>query len=121
MKTNADRKMAKLLKRRQIEHELRQIILNDNREILLDNIRRRRRHEFKKGDAITLVEWISGRYSASRESDRLYRVTDGVVVEVLPSGYIVEGRTARGRHARDFVNRAHLINGFVKMSPRREE
>lgn len=120
MKTSTDRKMARLLKRRQIEHELRQIILQDNREILLDNMRRRRRHEFKKGDAVTLVEWISGSYNAAKDADRLYRVTDGIVVDVLPAGYIVEGRTARGRNARDFVNRAHIINGFVKMSPRRD-
>lgn len=119
MKTNAERMKAKLLKRKQIEYELRQIILHDNREILLDNLRRRRRHEFKRGDAVSIVEWISGSYGKMHDVDRLYRVTEGVVVDVLPAGYIVEGRTARGRHARDFVNRAHLINGLVKMSPRR--
>lgn len=121
MKTNAERIKARLLKRKQIEYELRQILLRDHREILLDNLRRRRHHEFKRGDAVSIVEWISGGYGKPQEADRLYRVTEGIVVDVLPAGYIVEGRTARGRHARDFVNRAHLINGLVKMSPRRME
>ncbi|MDD6308320.1 MAG: hypothetical protein PUB07_03055 [Clostridia bacterium] len=114
MKTKAERRLAK---RRQIEQEIRQIVLRDSREILMDNMRRRRRHEFKMGDGVTLIEWLQG---GIRESDRLYRVREGVVVDVLPAGYIVEGRTARGKIARDFVNRAHLINGFVRMFPREE-
>ncbi len=120
MKTNAERKLAKAEKRKQIEREMRQIVLESNREILYDNIRRRRRREFVKGDAVTVVEWIAGRYGKEEDSERLYRVTEGTVIAVLPGGYFVEGKTSRGKIARDFVNRAHLINGTVKMFPRTE-
>ncbi len=115
MKTATQRKQAKAEKRKQIEREMQQIVLQSNREILMDNIRRRYRREFYKGDRVTIVEWIAGSYRKDNKEERLYRVTDGVVVQVLPAGYVVEGRTARGRIARDFVNRAHLINGTVKM------
>ncbi len=117
MKTQAQRLTAKLEKRKQIEREMRQIVLESRREILYDNMRRRQRREFVKGDKVTIVEWIAGSYRQDSRDERLYRVTDGVVVEVLPGGYFVEGRTARGRIARDFVNRAHIINGTVKMFP----
>jgi len=113
MKTNAERRQAKIEKRKQIEREMRQIVLESNREILYDNIRRRRRREFSKGDSVTIVEWIAGRYGKDEEAERLYRVTEGTVLAVLPAGYFVEGRTARGKTARDFINRAQLINGTV--------
>lgn len=121
MKTNAERRHAKAEKRRQIEMEMQQIVLQSNREILMDNMRRRRRREFSKGDAVTIVEWIAGGYGKDKDAERLYRVLEGTVIAVLPGGYFVEGRTARGKIARDFVNRAHLINGTVKMFPRAEE
>jgi|GEM_PF-1427262 len=120
MKSNAERRHAKAEKRKQIELEMRQIVLQSNREILFDNIRRRRRREFAKGDAVTVVEWIAGGYGKDKEAERLYRVTEGTVIAVLPGGYFVEGRTARGKIARDFINRAHLINGTVRMFPRTE-
>lgn len=120
LKTNAERKQAKLEKRKQIEREMRQIVLESNREILYDNIRRRRRREFVKGDKVTIVEWIAGRYGKEEDGERLYRVTEGTVLAALPGGYFVEGRTSRGKIARDFINRAHLINGTVKMFPREE-
>lgn len=117
MKTNAERRLAKAEKRKQIEREMRQILLESNREILYDNMRRRKRREFSKGDRVTVVEWLAGRYGKDADAERLYRVTEGVVIAVLPAGYFVEGRTARGKTARDFINRAHLINGTVKMFP----
>ncbi len=120
MKTAAQRRQAKEEKRKQIEREMHQIVLQSNREILIDNMRRRHRREFSKGDRVTIVEWIAGTYRRDNKEERLYRVTDGVVVQVLPAGYVVEGRTARGRIARDFVNRAHIINGTVKMFPQSE-
>ena len=121
MKTSAERKRAKIEKRKQIEAEMRQIVVESNREILYDNMRRRHRREFSKGDAVTIVEWIAGGYGKERDAERLYRVTEGKVLAALPGGYYVEGRTARGRVARDFINRAHIINGTVRMFPRTEE
>ena len=121
MKTNAERRAAKAEKRKQIEKEMRQIVLESNREILYDNIRRRRRREFACGDSVTVVEWIAGGYGKEAEAERLYRVTEGTVIAVLPGGYFVEGKTSRGKLARDFINRAHLINGTVKMFPRAVE
>ena len=118
MNSQAQRHSAKLEKRKQIEREMKQIILESSREILYDNMRRRARREFSKGDRVTIVEWIAGSYRQGNRDERLYRVTDGVVVQVLPGGYFIEGRTARGRIARDFVNRAHIINGTVKMFPK---
>ncbi len=117
MKTNAERRLAKLEKRKLIEREMRQIVVESNREILYDNLRRRRRREFLPGDKVTVVEWIAGGYGRDKDAERLYRVTEGVVIAALPGGYLIEGRTARGRIARDFINRAHLINGTVKMFP----
>ena len=121
MKSSAERRQAKIEKRKQIEREMRQIVLESNREILFDNMRRRHRREFSRGDEVTVVEWIAGRYGKEKDAERLYRVTEGTVIAVLPGGYFIEGRTARGKAARDFINRAHLINGTVKMFPRTEE
>lgn len=117
MKSQAQRVMARQEKRKQIEREMRRIVLESSREILYDNMRRRQRREFAKGDKVTIVEWIAGSYRQDSRDERLYRVTDGVIIEALPGGYYVEGRTARGRIARDFINRAHIINGTVKIFP----
>lgn len=119
MKSQAQRQIAKQEKRKQIEREMRQIVLESSREILYDNMRRRRRREFSKGDKVTIVEWIAGSYRQDSRDERLYRVTDGVIIESLPGGYYVEGRTARGKIARDFINRAHIINGTVKIFPQK--
>lgn len=116
MRTDANRRRAKLEKRTQIERELHQIILSDSREILLDNLRRRRRHEFNVGDIVTVVEWISGGYGKDNDLDRrIYRVTEGRVIQVTPGGYFIEGLSTRGKPARDFINRAHIINGLVRL------
>ncbi len=120
MKTNAERRLAKAEKRKQIEREMRQIVLESNREILYDNLRRRRRREFHVGDQVTICEWIAGGYGKDKDAERLYRVTEGTVIAALPGGYFIEGRTPRGKIARDFINRAHIINGTVKMFPQGE-
>ncbi len=117
MKSNAERKHARIEKRRLIEEEMRKIVLESNREILMDNMRRRHRREFFKGDRVTVVEWIAGGYGKDKDGERLYRVTEGTILASLPGGYFIEGRTTRGKVARDFINRAHLINGTVKMFP----
>ncbi len=121
MRTSAERKRIREEKRRQIETEMRQIVLESNREILMDNLRKRYRREFSRGDSITIVEWLAGGYGKAHDGERLYRVTEGRILAVLPGGYYVEGRTARGGMARDFINRAHIINGTVKLFPRTEE
>jgi len=120
VKTNAERRLAKAEKRKQIEREMRQIVLESNREILYDNLRRRRRREFHVGEEVTIVEWIAGGYGKEKDAERLYRVTEGKIIAAVPGGYFVEGRTQRGKVARDFINRAHIINGTVKMFPRTE-
>lgn len=120
VKTNAERRLAKAEKRKQIEREMRQIVLESNREILYDNLRRRRRREFHVGDEVTVVEWIGGGYGKDKDAERLYRVTEGTVIAAVPGGYFVEGSTQRGRVARDFINRAHIINGTVKIFPKAE-
>ncbi len=121
MRTNAQRRHIREEKRRQIEAEMHRIVTESNREILLDNLRRRYRREFSKGDRVMVVEWIAGGYGKDRDGERLYRVTEGTVIAALPGGYYIEGRTARGRVARDFINRAHVINGTVKLFPLHEE
>lgn len=106
---------AKAKKRSMIEAELSKIIQTDNVKILIDNIKRRQVAEFIKGDTVSVMEGGIGGGCAPG-GDCMYRVKVGTVVQVTPSGYLVEGASHRGIPSRDFVNRSHLISGIVKMS-----
>ncbi len=118
MNVKKDRISARIEKRKQIEEEIRRIVLSDQRDILIDNMRRRRRREFQAGDRVRIIEWLrSG--GNERGADCMYRVTEGVVVQVTGWGYFVEGISERGLPAKDFVNKSHLINGTVKMDYQR--
>ncbi len=102
-------------KRLKIEQEMHSIVMADRRKILLDNIKRRTRPEFKEGDKIRLQEWIG--MQKLKERDRaMYRVFEGTVLQVTRSGYYVEGVAVTGVLVKDFINRAHIINGAVSVS-----
>jgi len=105
---------AKIEKRKKIEAEMREIVVHDSREILLDNLRRRRRREFSKGDKIRVVEYINPK-SKNSDVEFIYRISEGTVLQVTAGGYFVEGQNSKGRPVKDFINRAHIINGFVKL------
>ena len=105
---------AKIEKRKKIEAEMREIVIHDSREILLDNMRRRRRREFSAGDRIRIVEYINPK-SKNSDVEYIYRVSEGTVRQVTPGGYFIEGENSHGRPVKDFINRAHIINGFVKL------
>lgn len=107
---------AKIEKRKKIESEMREIVIHDSREILLDNLRRRHRREFNVGDRIHIVEWLNPRVKYP-ENECIYRVSQGIVRQVTTGGYFVEGENVKGRPVKDFINRAHIINGFVKLFP----
>ena len=103
------------LKRLAIEEELGRIIEKDKYEALAENIKNRSYEEFVDGDHVALLEL---RYKNARDThlgERMYRVRTGTVVQVTKSGYLIEGVSLRGKPSRDFVNRAHLINGTVSM------
>lgn len=106
---------AKELKRLAIEEELGRIIEYDRHRALLENIKNRNYEEFFKGDKVTVLELRYKNASDAHLGDRMYRVRTGVVTQVTKSGYLIEGISLRGKPSRDFVNRAHLINGTVAM------
>ena len=110
----AVKSQAKIEKRKKIEVEMREIVIHDSREILLDNLRRRRRREFSKGDKIRVIEYINPK-SKNSDVEFIYRISEGIVCQVTDGGYFVEGQNANGRPVKDFINRAHIINGFVKL------
>ncbi len=102
-------------KRLKIEQEIHSIVMADRRKILLDNIKKRARTEFREGDKIRLEEWIG--MQKLKERDRaMYRIFEGTVKQVTKSGYYVEGIAVTGVSVKDFINRAHIINGAVSVS-----
>ena len=103
-------------KRSAIEAELAQIIKNDRDQILLDNLKSRYRGKFAVGDRVVLRENRYNSADPSVPSEKMYHVQSGTVIQVTKSGYLVDGVSVHGVRARDFVNRAHLINGTVVIS-----
>ena len=109
---------AKLKKRQQIEDEIRSIVIKDIRAVLIDNLRRRNRKlgNISCGDVILLVEPIGKRIKSEEfDDDFLYRVAKGRVIQVTRYGFFIEGKSHTGRSTKEFVNKAHIINGTVKI------
>lgn len=106
------------LKRLAIEKEIRSIILSDNRAILADNIMRIKKKlgNIGVGDTVLLFEYI-GRKKLSPDdmAEALYRMTEGTVIQVTKSGFFIDGVNGRGHKIREFVNKAHIINGRVRL------
>ena len=101
-------------KREKIEQEIRSIVLKDKYIILADNIRRRKRIKLSAGDRVRLKECtLAARLK--RDGEIMYRVSEGTVLQVTRHGYYVEGRTEKGSPTKDFINKAHIINGAVKI------
>lgn len=109
-------KEAKSKKRQQIEEEIKSIVIKDIRAILIDNLRRRNKRlgRISCGDAILLIEPIGNRIK-SEDDDYLYRCAKGSVIQITRYGYFIEGKSRTGRTTREFVNKAHVINGTVRI------
>ena len=106
------------LKRLAIEKEIRSIILSDSRAILADNIIRIKKKlgNIGVGDTVLLFEYIGKKKLASDDmAEALYRMTEGTVIQVTKSGFFIDGINGRGHKIREFVNKAHIINGRVKL------
>lgn len=112
-------KSNKQLKRELIEKEIKSIVLSDSRAILADNILRRRKRlgNIALGDTVLVFEYLQNKKKkdASYEGDFLYRISEGTVSQVTKNGFLIEGTTLRGHHTREFINKAHIINGTVQL------
>lgn len=109
---------ARSLKRQQIEDEIRGIVLSDGRAILADNLRRRNKRlgSISYGDTVLLFEYAGKkRKSPDTDGECLYRMIEGRVIQVTKSGFFIEGHEKKGRRIREFVNKAHIINGTVQL------
>lgn len=108
----------KLTKRQAIEKEIRDIVLSDKKAILIDNLRRRHAKlgDLKKGDRVLLYEFFkTRRKDFADEREFLYRIVEGRIIQVTHSGFFIEGHTSRGALIREYVNKAHIINGTVRL------
>ena len=112
-------KSNKELKRELIEKEIKSIVLSDSRAILADNMLRRRKRlgNIKLGDTVLVFEFLQSKKKkdAAFEGEFLYRITEGTVSQVTKNGFLIEGTTGRGHTTREFVNKAHIINGTVQL------
>lgn len=108
----------KMTKRQAIEKEIRDIVLSDKKAILIDNLQRRHAKlgELKKGDRVLLYEFFKNRRKEyTDEGEFLYRIVEGRIIQVTHSGFFIEGHTSRGALIREYVNKAHVINGTVRL------
>ena len=102
------------LKRLAIEKEIRSIVLSDSRAILADNMKRIRQRLV--GDTVLLFEYIGKKKLSNDDmAEALYRMTEGTVIQVTKSGFFIDGVNGRGHKIREFVNKAHIINGRVRL------
>ena len=112
-------KSNKELKRQLIEKEIKSIVLTDSKAILADNLLRRRKRlgNISLGDTVLVFEFLQNkkRKDESFEGEFIYRITEGVVTQVTKHGFLIEGTTQTGKKTREFVNRAHIINGTVRL------
>lgn len=109
---------AKLKKRQQIEKEIKGIVMKDIHAILIDNlkVRSKRLGKISCGDVISLVEPLGKRYKIEEfDDDFLYQIPKGTVIQVTRYGYFIEGKSRSGRDTKEFINKAHIINGTVKI------
>lgn len=107
-----------LRKRQQIEDEIRSIVLNDRRAILIDNLKKRNSKlgNISCGDSILLLEPLGkATKTEDLDDDFLYRISNGKVIAVTRYGFFIEGRNRSGRSTKEFVNKAHVINGTVRI------
>ena len=112
-------KSNKELKRELIEKEIRSIVLSDSRAILADNLLRRKKRigNIAVGDKVLVFEFLSNRKKKPKnfEGEFLYRITEGTVIQVTPHGFFIQGVGHTGNKTREFVNKAHIINGTVQL------
>lgn len=113
-----------LTKRQAIEQEIKDIVLSDRKAILKDNLLRRRARlgHLQKGDFILLYEFFKNRKKEHTDDDDfLYRIVEGKIIQVTRSGFFVEGRTSRGTSVCEYVNKAHIINGTVRLVAKKKK
>jgi len=112
-------KSNKELKRQLIEKEIKSIVLSDSKAILADNMRRRKKRigNINLGDTVLVFEFLQNKRKKdeSYEGEYLYRITEGVVTQVTKHGFLIDGIGQTGKKTREFVNRAHIINGTVQL------
>ena len=112
-------KSNKELKRQLIEKEIKSIVLSDNKAILADNLRKRKKRigNISLGDTVLVFEFLQNKRKKdeSYEGEYLYRITEGVVTQVTKHGFLIDGTGQTGKKTREFVNRAHIINGTVQL------
>lgn len=112
-------KSNKELKRELIEKEIKSIVLSDSRAILADNLLKRRKRigNIAVGDTVLVFEFLANRKKkpATFEGEFLYRITEGTVIQVTKHGFLINGHGKGGNETREFVNRAHIINGTVQL------
>ncbi len=112
-------KSNKELKRELIEKEIRSIVLSDSRAILADNLLKRKKRigNITIGDKVLVFEFLANKKkkTAEFEGEFLYRITEGTVLQVTSHGFLISGIGHTGNETREFVNKAHIINGTVQL------